>query len=354
MPVEVVHVLGSAGTEATAHYRILAPLIAAEGGYAHTVFFLGSDGPLAPAFQAAGADVEFVRWPGGRRDPVGAARFWRILRRRRYGIVHQHSGGRSVRWATRLASDARVILHLHGYVGEESGYAAPLAADARDTDAVIATSAATAALTGNGSATVVYPGLLPAAFESRLLPSRPTITAAGRLEPVKGLVHLLHAAALLVADFPDLLVQVAGDGSERDALGAAARTLGIAGNVRFLGWTDDLRPVLRRSSVFVQPSLQEAFGITVLEAMACGLPVVASAVGGLSEIVEDGRTGFLVPPGHAAALADRVARLIRDPLENGRQGAASRARAATHFPARRMVRSIHSVYDQVTTQAVPG
>jgi glycosyltransferase involved in cell wall biosynthesis len=352
MPVKVVHVLGSAGTDATAHLRILGPLIAAEGGYGHTVCFLGNDGPLASAMQIAGADVEFIRWPGGRRDPVGAARFWLKLRRRSCDIVHQHFGGRSVRWASRRASGAGVILHLHGYVASESDTALPLAADARDTDAVIATSAATAALTQNRSATVVYPGLPPGMFESRVTPDRPTLTAAGRLEPVKGLIHLLHAAALLVNEFPDLLVEVAGDGSERDTLEGAALTFGIANNVRFLGWTDDLRPVLRRSSVFVQPSLQEAFGITVLEAMACGIPVIASAVGGLPEIVEDGRTGFLVPPGHAAALAEKIARLIRDPNENGRQGAASRARAATHFSAGQMVRSIHDVYDQVMRRAV--
>src|SRR5207245_5777728 len=144
----------------------------------------------------------------------------------------------------------------------------------------------------------------------------------GRL---KGVDVLLRAAATL----PGLLVEVAGDGPERPGLEA------IDPSATFLGWQPRLDDLLARWDVFALPSREEAFGIAALEAMAAGRPVVATRVGGLPELIEDGLTGLLVPPDDPAALAAALARLAADPALRARMGQAARERAAACFPVER-------------------
>ena len=108
--------------------------------------------------------------------------------------------------------------------------------------------------------------------------------------------------------------------------------LNIAHRVRFLGYLPEVREVLGRMQLLVMPTMHfESFGIAAVEAMAMGLPVVASRVGGLAEIVEDGRTGFLVKPGDAVELAGAVRRLMDSPDMRARMGQAGRCRAVEHF-----------------------
>ena len=108
--------------------------------------------------------------------------------------------------------------------------------------------------------------------------------------------------------------------------------LNIAHRVRFLGYLPEVREVLGRMQLLVMPTVHfESFGIAAVEAMAMGLPVVASRVGGLAEIVEDGRTGFLVKPGDAVELAGAVRRLMDSPDMRARMGQAGRRRAVEHF-----------------------
>src|SRR5260370_33256383 len=99
---------------------------------------------------------------------------------------------------------------------------------------------------------------------------------------------------------------IAGDGSQRDALAADAKRLGLDDAVRFLGPVDDPLELLRALDIFVMPSLYEGLGVAALEAMACGLPVLASVTGGLREAVEDGRTGLLAPPGEWSSHSPRI------------------------------------------------
>ena len=113
---------------------------------------------------------------------------------------------------------------------------------------------------------------------------------------LKGIDFLLSAAAVLRREFPGLRVEIAGSGPQHEKLGKMATQVGLGGQVKFLGWIDNLNSVLPRWDVFVMPSLEEGFGIAALEAMAAGLPVVATSVGGLPELIEDGKTGWLVPP----------------------------------------------------------
>ena len=159
----------------------------------------------------------------------------------------------------------------------------------------------------------------------------------------KGIDVLLDALARLSCP-PALLV--AGEGEERPALEARASALGLAG-VRFLGQRADKGDLLAACDVLVLPSRQEGLGVAALEAMAAGRAVVASDVGGLGQAVVEGVTGLLVPPGDAAALAEAVARLARDPALRASLGAAGPARVEQGFRAECMVASYEALYREV-------
>lgn len=357
MPIEVLHLLGSAALEGTGIARMVATLAAGldQREYRLHACFLGADGPLAAELARSGMNVRALDWQGGARDPAGARRFWRFLQSERFSIIHKHVGGRSVRWIARAATDAALVAHVHGSVVEETGaLVAPLRPD--DADAVIATSGAVARHAGCRGARVVYPGVpLSDRAAGMTRPARgraaSVIGAAGRLVRLKGHADLLRAAALLRAGWPALRVEIAGEGPERPALQDEARRLGLEDRVTFLGWQTDISPALARWDVLVQPSLDEGFGLAALEAMAAGLPVVATRVGGLPEVVDEGSTGLLVPPADPASLAAALERLLRHPDLGSAMGAAGRERARAHFSVERMVAATSEVYASLTARA---
>jgi len=142
---------------------------------------------------------------------------------------------------------------------------------------------------------------------------RPLIgSAIGQLEPLKGARFLVTAFASLAAAYPQAALLVAGEGSERSALEALAGQLGVGARVHFVGYLEDPAPVVARLDLYVSPSLSEGLGQAIAEAMALGVPVVATDVGGVRELVAEDR-GLLVPPADADALAAAMRRTLDDP-----------------------------------------
>jgi glycosyltransferase involved in cell wall biosynthesis len=157
------------------------------------------------------------------------------------------------------------------------------------------------------------------------------LVSVGRLVGWKGISVIVQALAQLPAGIHYLIV---GDGPERDALESLAKRLGLVGRVRFAGAVAhrDLPILLSNCDLFVQPSKgEEAFGISVVEAMACGLAVFASDNGGLPEIVLDGETGRLLPPGDVSAWAESIAAVVAEPATLKRWAVAARSRAESEF-----------------------
>jgi glycosyltransferase involved in cell wall biosynthesis len=150
--------------------------------------------------------------------------------------------------------------------------------------------------------------------------TRPLVLTPARLDAQKGHPTLLEA----IAELPEALFLFAGEGPERGALEAQAAELGVAGRVRFLGRREDVPRLLAACDVFALPSLYEGSSLAVLEAMAAGIPIVSSAIGGTEELIEDGRSGLLVPPGDAPALAAALRRVLSD--AELRRNLAARAR----------------------------
>jgi glycosyltransferase involved in cell wall biosynthesis len=277
---------------------------------------------------------------------MGACRFWRALRGQEFAIVHQHYGNRAVRWLARKSTPAGRIVHLHTRVFEPRG-SAPVLAEVVDADAVIAVSAAVAHQVRGLQPQVVYPGVAtPGPLPARRGPSH-VIGTACRLAPIKGLTYLIRALAIVRRRIPEIRLEIAGSGPEQPALEEEIRTLGLRDSVSFLGWQKDLFTPLRTWDVFALPSLDEGLPIAAIEAMASGLPVVASAVGGLPELVIDGATGYLVPSRDPEVLAERLAALLLNPDLRRTMGAAGHARARQHFSEEQMVSAVSDVYDKL-------
>jgi glycosyltransferase involved in cell wall biosynthesis len=138
------------------------------------------------------------------------------------------------------------------------------------------------------------------------------VVAVANLRRGKGLETLLRAAALVLRHHPDARFKLVGDGALRSSLEAEAAALGISGSVDFLGSQDDVGRILQECDIFACPSHMEAFPNVVMEAMAAGLPIVASNLGGIPELIVHGSNGMLVPPGTAEPLAATIVRLMDD------------------------------------------
>lgn len=173
-----------------------------------------------------------------------------------------------------------------------------------------------------------------------------TIGVLTRLDARKGLPYLLQAMAQVRADLPDARLLIGGDGEDRAALETQARALGLAGRAEFLGAVGEPASFYRRLDVFVLPSLDEAFGLALLEAMAAGIPVVGSRVGGIPEILQDGIQGLLVAPADSHALAGAIRALGGDPTRRAQMGDAARRRARD-FDISRTAQALQAVYEEL-------
>jgi glycosyltransferase involved in cell wall biosynthesis len=182
----------------------------------------------------------------------------------------------------------------------------------------------------------------------------PLVGVVARLQPEKGVATFLKAAALVSKASPGARFLVVGDGPLREELRDLVGRLGVEDRVRFLGYRTEARALIRLLDVLVVPSLTEGSPLIVLEAMAAGVPVVASAVGGVPDQARHGEEGLLVPPGDPEALAGAMDELLRDPRRARRLGAAGRRRTENGFSHETLVRRIEGVYRAVLEGKTPS
>ncbi len=174
----------------------------------------------------------------------------------------------------------------------------------------------------------------------------------GRVVEQKGLGVLFEAMQSLLGEHPNLSLTVVGDGPHRQDLAARAESMGLGDRVEFVGAKSqsEVVDILAKADLFVLPSYAEGVPVVVMEALGSGVPVVASFVGGMAELVEDDHTGFLVRPGDPVQLADRIGRLVADPELRARLGANGRAKVADDFDARSEAARLGSLF----TNSVAG
>ncbi len=345
---QILHVLGTANFAGKAVNQIVEKLATSldPNKYELEACFLRC-GEFTDRFRALGIKSTCLDWNGAPTNPLGAARYAMLLRSAKYDLIHQHAGGRFLTKMGRIFTSAKILRHVHGRTSEETaeiGFALRLP----ERDVTIANSKIVAEACGDPNAKVIYPGIDVNEFLLDRTPGQHVILGtACRLEPVKGVATLIEAIAILAARDPSIRLEVAGDGSLRAGLEEQAARLRVSENISFLGWRRDMTSVLQSWSVFIQPSLDEGFGVAVLEAMASGLPVIASDVGGLRELVQNGKTGFLAPLDAPAVLAAKIRLLLDDPEMRARMGAAGRRLAEERFSLAVMVKKTADLYDSL-------
>jgi len=198
------------------------------------------------------------------------------------------------------------------------------------------------------------PGVDPAGIRERFKLENGKVRwllTVARLEPHKGVDMVLRALPAIIAGAPDIRYAVAGKGPERERLKKLAHKIGVADRVHFLGEVSerDLPALYNLASVYVGASRRaerlgvEGFGISLVEASACGLPVVAGKSGGIPDAVREGETGFLIPPEDPEAIAAVVGRLLADASLAGRIGAAGRRAVETYYNWDRVVRDLRAI-----------
>jgi len=324
-------------------------------------------GALLPALTAAGADFAPI---AADRLSLGALRDTiRLARARRIQVIHSHGKGAGLygRLAARLTG-AAAIHTFHGIhaAGYGRGYLRLERALARWSFAVVHVSESQGAearalgLAPTGRTRVIVngvdaPSVRAAAARAPLsratLGLRPdalVLATVARFDPVKRLEVLVRAMPLLAARVPEAQLLIVGDGPSREALHALARTLAPEGRVVFAGAIPDAARVLPLVDLYVTASRREGLPLAVLEAMACGLPVLASEAPGHVDAVEPEVTGRLVPLDDAPGLAAAAGLLLRDPALRARMGRAGRERVEQRFSCARMLEEIADLYREAS------
>jgi len=335
-----------------------------------TVFCLDKVGPIGDALTAEGVDVVcFHRRPGW--DFAVARRLATAATARRIEVLHAHQYTPFFYAAVAkpfVRPTPRLILTEHGrhypdLVSPKRRAVNRVVLD-RLADAVNAccqfSATALCRVDGfrGGRIAVIENGIdlpryAPAADKAALKqalgldPDRRVLAHVARHHPVKDQATLIRGFARAAPDLPDVELVMVGDGPLRDDLTTLARTQGVGGRVRFVGVQSNVADWLRAADVFALTSVSEAASLTLLEAMAAGLPVVVSAVGGNPEIVRACVEGLHFPRGDDVALADRITTLFRDPALAARMGAAGRARVEARYQLSRTIDAYARLYGRL-------
>lgn len=337
-------------------------------------------GPLVARLGALGVATHEVALAGRLVSPAALGALVRVLRARAPAIVQSHGARSNVytRLAARLARVPVVLSTVHNslfdyevsplrrrlYVAAErwtSGLAdrvvAVSDAVARDLVQRYGLPPARVVTVKNGIDADAFAAARPPAAvraELGLGPGDRPIGVAARMTEQKGHAHLLDALPAVLARVPAVVCVLIGDGPLRGELEARARALGVAGRCRFVGARADVADLVAALEIVALPSRSEGLPFALLEAMALGKPVVATTVGGCPEVVEDGRTGWLVPPGDAGALARAILGLLEDPEAARAMGARGAARVRAEFSLARMVGALETLYATLLAARSPG
>lgn len=304
------------------------------------------------------------------RDVFAFFDLLRLFRKERPHIVHTHTSKAGIlgRWAAWVANVPVIVHTPHGHVFW--GYFNPLVSrfyamlerwTARVTDRIITLTEQEKKdhlsfhIAPPGKFEVIHSGVdlkkfhdVPAApgpirEELGIPPDAVVVGTVGRLTPIKGHRHLIEAAKLVITARPETRFLLVGDGELLRELRSLAANLGIGDHVHFAGWRPDVPEILSTVDIFVFPSLNEGMGKAVVEAMALGKPVIASRIGGIIDIVQDGENGLLVPPADAESLNGCIRTLMADPEKRRRMGTAGKL-ASGRYSSDEMIGKIDALY----------
>ena len=183
----------------------------------------------------------------------------------------------------------------------------------------------------------------------KLEKDKPIVGMIGRLEPVKGPQYFIEAAKLVIENFPEVAFLIIGEGSLRNELEMQCKNANILERIVFTGWREDIPELLSTIEILALPSLNEAVGRILIEAGASGVPVVASNVGGVPQIVNNNQTGILVPPKDPYAMAQAIVSLLKDKEKRKKMGQAAQKWVDIKFSTHTMFKQISNLYRDLVT-----
>jgi glycosyltransferase involved in cell wall biosynthesis len=369
-PVRVAHVvedLNLGGLE-----KVVAAIVAGldRRRFSPEVWCLARGGMVAKWIAQAGTPVR-VLGMRSYHNPLNVIRLAARLRSARIGIVHTHGyfAGTFGRLAAAVAGTPRVFCHVH--TSHIDFYRRERIVDrclAAVTSKIICISESVRRFVVAEEhiplrkTCVVYNAVAPAVADEASDPpavavvaprASPAIVSVGHLVRNKGHHVLLEAVEMLSRELPKLGLVIAGDGPEGKRLQRDIQRFRLVSRVTLAGVVERTDRLLRPADIFVLPSTErEGLSLAVLEAMDCGLPVIASRIGGVPEVVLDGGTGILVPPAQPKALAEAILRLVHNPAERRRMGASGQARVKRLFNKDKMIAEIEALYDSPRHPAI--
>jgi glycosyltransferase involved in cell wall biosynthesis len=360
---EILHLQKVAGIAGSETYLLSLLPGLRQRGWDVRMLMLHSDEPgafeFADELDRRGVPIDAIRLRAD-VDPLAFVQLMGFLARRRPTLLHTHLVHADV-YGQLAGSAARVPFRLstkHGFneFRESRGFALADRLIAGLADVHIAVSrglarylAETEGFDELGFQIVHYgiqPGRPPQAYDGP-----PRLLCVGRLIPIKGHLVLLRAFAAAHREVPELELRVAGRGPLHPALRSLIAELGLEPHVRMLGQVSPIQKAIEDVGVVVVPSLGEGFGMVALEAMERARPVIASAVGGLVDIVRDGEDGILVPAGEVEPLAQAILELVSEPARGARLGAKGREHALRWFQDSRSLDRTEILYRSLLRQA---
>jgi len=386
-PIRVLHVITRLDRGGSAENTLLTVERMDRTRFVPTLASGPAQGPRsATEEKARQAGVEFVHVPHlvraiqPRHDFLALRELWRLMRQGGYRIVHTHTskGGLLGRIAARRARVPVVVHTPHGHVFY--GYYGRVLTRifiglerwaAGFTDRIVTLTEKGVrdhvefGIAGEGKFTVIHSGVNFDPFDQEtggreearaelgIDPGGLVVGTLGRLTAVKAQEDLVAAFARMLPQVGNAWLLLVGDGEERASLEDQARRLGLAGRVVFAGWREDVHRVLKAMDIFGFPSRNEGMGKALVEAMYAGLPAVATAVGGIPELLEDGFQGLLVEPGQPEQLAAALVDLAADAEKRRQCGQAARERAS-RYSVERMMEKIETLYEELLEEKAIG
>lgn len=345
----------------------------------HSVAFVSYSAPLrlnALPPRVCFHEVAIEEYPLLKQFPYTlalASKLAEVARSHRLRVLHVHYAipfAAAAILARQIAPDLdlKVVTTLHGtditLVGSNDSFRPVTAFCIERSDAVTAVSYALRAETDRVFGTTrpievipnfvdpahyrdARPAVWPAGDRSAAAGERlPVIVHISNYRPVKRATDVVRVFARVAAELPARLVLV-GDGPDLGHAIDLARELGVLDRVRLIGVVDDVAPYLRGADLLLLPSQNESFGLVAMEALAAGVPVIASRVGGLPEVVQHGVSGYLFPPGDVEGMARQAAAVLRDRPLAERLGRAGAERVASRFPPERIIPRFEDLYRRV-------
>lgn len=332
--------------------------------YNVSVWCLREGGFFADKLVKEGIDVKVLHISTS-RNPLSIYKLYRLLKSHKFDIIHTHaySAGTIGRISAFLAGVPVIISHNHsvyGYYHKYYHFVEWLLS--LITDSVICISEVVNRFANEAQRInfrkliTIHNGIddVCAVTEKRCFDLRKelgipihhsVIGTIAHLEEHKGLEYLLEAASLLLALRRDISFLIVGEGALKRTLKKLCINLKIEKNVIFAGERSDIPEILFSIDIFVLPSLREGLPLTILEAMACGKPVIATNVGGVSEVVKNGVSGILVPPGDPEAIHGAMIELLGDTEKMNKIGSEGKRICNENFNSRIMVEKIEDLYD---------